>query len=233
MARTFNPDFSELLSEAFSRIEILPREIAQEHIEEAIRSANFVLTEFANRGVHQYQLVEQSITVVNGTATYDLMDGALDVWHAVYRKDGSDTPLWPFARSVYHAIPDKTAEGRPNQYFCDRGKIGNTRRTITLWPVPDNSIDTLQLWVWARADAQTALSEQTPVAAEFTDAYADGLALRMAKKFNRLKVSDLKKDFYGDPALGLKGSLEIATTASRERAPTRLRMRGYSRGRRP
>jgi hypothetical protein len=224
MARTFNPQFAEILSEAFSRIEIRPLQVTQEHIDEALRSANFLLTEMTNRGVTQFQLIEQEITLVAGTATYDLMEGALDVWHAVYTRDGSDTPIWPFSRSDYHSIPDKTAAGRSNQYFTDRGKTGNTRRTITLWPVPDRA-DTLNLWVWARADTQTNdISLTAPIAAEFVDAYADGLGKRLAKKFNRLKVSELSKDF--------EESFGLAFTTARERTPLRIRMRGYTKGRR-
>lgn len=230
MARDFNPQFAELLSESFSRAEIRPINVTQEHIDEALRSANFLLTEFTNRGVHQFQLVEQEITTVAGTATYDLMAGALDVWHAVYRRDNSDTPIWPFSRSDYHSLPNKDADGRPNQYFSDRGKTGNTTRTVTLWPVPDRSGDTLKLWVWARPDSQT-FGATAPIAVEFEDAFADGLALRLAKKFNRLKVDELTIDYRGRD--GKSGSFELACTAARERAPARFRMRGYTRGRRP
>jgi hypothetical protein len=224
MARDFNPQFAEILSESFSRAEIRPINVTQEHIDEALRSANYLLTEFTNRGVNQYQLVEQDITTVSGTATYDLMAGAVDAWHVVYRRDGSDTPIWPFSRSDYHSIPDKDATGRPNQYFTDRGKEGNTTRTITLWPVPDRNNDTVKIWVWVRANKQDGLTPEAPIAAEFSDAFADGLALRLAKKFNRLKVRELTADY----AI----SFPLAVTTARERAPLRLRMRGYTRGRR-
>lgn len=225
MARTFNPQFADLLSEAFSRTEIRPFTVEQEHIEEAIQSANYLLTQFSNKGVTQYQLVTQVITIVPGQATYDLMEGALDVWHAVYRRNDSDTPIWPFSRSDYHSIPDKDATGRPNQYFSDRGKVGLASRTVTLWPVPDTyPNDELRLWVWCRADTAGEFSADVPITSEFMDAYADGLALRLAKKFNRLKVAELKADF--------EDSFKIAFSAGRERTPQRLRMRGYTRGRR-
>lgn len=224
MARDFNPDFAELLSEAFSRIEIRPLQVTQEHIDEAIRSANFLLTDFTNRGVTQYQLVKQQITTESGVAEYDLMDGALDVWHAVYTRDGVDTVIWPFSRSDYHSLPNKDNTGKPTQYVTERGKVGNATRTITVWPVPERDDDTIDLWVWARANGQTELSEDAPVAAEFIDAYADGLGLRLAKKFNRMKVKELKLDF--------EESFDRAFTTARERAPSRFRMRGYTRGRR-
>lgn len=224
MARTFNPQFADLLSEALERAEIRPITATQEHIEAAVRSANFQLTQFSNTGVTQYQMVEQIIDIVPGQATYELMLGALDIWYAVYRRDGSDTPIWPFSRSDYASLPDKGSEGRSNQYFTERSAVGNTLRTVTLWPVPDTfPNDTLRLWVWARPDNAGDFSTDAPISAEYIDAFADGLALRLAKKFNRNMVSMLTTDYAA--------SSKIAFSAGRERAPLRLRMRGYTKGR--
>lgn len=226
MARTFNPEFAEILSESFSRALIRPMQVTQEHLDEALRSANFVLTQFTNLGVTQFQLVEQVIPLVDGTATYDLMEGALDAWHVMYIRDGmSETPVWPMARSDYHSLPDKESPGLANQYFTERGKTGNVTRTITLWPVPDRSTDSLSVWVWCRANTQTNdINLTAPIGVEFIDAYADAIALRMAKKFNPSVVSGLTVD--------AKESFGIAFSAARERTPVRLRMRGYTRGRR-
>lgn len=226
MARTFNPQFAEILSESFSRSMMRPFQATQEHLDEAIRSANFVLTQFTNKGVTQFQLIEQEITLESGEPTYELMEGALDAWHVVYRRDGmTDTPVWPIARSDYHSLPDKDAPGLSNQYFTDRGKTGNNRRTITLWPVPDRDTDTLSVWVWCRAETiENNISATAPIAVEFVDAYADAIALRLAKKFNAAKVAGLTTD--------AKDSFDIAFSAARERTPVRLRMRGYTKGRR-
>lgn len=226
MARTFNPQFAEILSEAFSRSMVRPFHATQEHLDEAIRSANFVLTSFTNKGVTQFQLVEQVITLEDGVATYDLMEGALDAWHVMYRREGmTDTPVWPMARSDYHSLPDKDSQGLSNQYFTDRGKTGNVARTITLWPVPDRDTDSLSVWVWCRAETvENNISATAPIAVEFVDAYADAIALRLAKKFNEAKVAGLTKD--------AKESFDIAFSAARERTPARFRMRGYTRGRR-
>jgi hypothetical protein len=226
MARTYNPEFARLLSEAFSRAKIRPLQVTQEHLDEAIQSANFVLTQFTNLGVTQFQLVEQVIELETGEATYDLMEGALDAWHVMYRRDGmTDTPVWPISRSDYHSLPVKDTPGLANQYFTDRGKVGNAVRTITLWPVPDRNTDTLSVWVWCRTNAQdNDISLTAPIAVEFIDAYADAIALRMAKKFNEDKVASLTVD--------AKESFDIAFSAARERTPARFRMRGYTRGRR-
>lgn len=223
MSRQFNPTFPQLLSEAFSRILIRPLQITQEHILEAIRSANLMLIEFQNHGVNQFQLIEQTITLVDGQATYDLMEGAIDAWSVVHRRDDLDTPVWPMARTDYQRIPDKDNEGRPFNYFVERGKTGITERTITLWPVPDRDGDELVLWVWARGEDQT-FNINAPMAFEWFDAYASNLAKRMAEKYAP-KLYD-QKEKLADRAF------DLAYGSDRERAPARFRFRGYTRGRR-
>ena len=112
MSRQFNPTFPQLLAESFSRILIRPLQITQEHIVEALRSANLMLIEFQNHGVNQFQLIEQTIDLEEDEATYDLMEGAIDVWSAVHRRDGLDTPVWPmnaFRDRFFTAFDTKAA----------------------------------------------------------------------------------------------------------------------------
>lgn len=225
--RTFDPQFNELLTEAFERIQIQPRDVVQDHIEAALRSANLMLIDFANRGVLAYQLVQATINLEAGEPTYDLPAGTIDAWSVILRRDNQDVPVWPMGRSTYHQLPDKTNTGRPFNYFTDRAKTGLNTRTITLWPVPDRDSDTLELWVWKFAEDAGTMSNTTGIAKEWFDAYAAGLAARLARKYPPKvgTVAELKAEadvaFY------------IAKGTDRERAPLRIRVRGYcGRGRR-
>jgi len=223
--RSFNPQFAELLGEAFARINIRPAAVNQEHIDEAIRSGNLMFVSFANRVQHQFQMQRAQLTMVGGTATYNLPAGALEVWSCVVRKDGQDTPVFPMARRDYEYIPDKTNEGRPFNFFVERGKVGNDQRTITFWPTPDGtSADTAELWCVMRPQDATGLPEEIGIAWEWFDAYACDLTARMAEKFAPEK--------YDEKSLMAERAFLIAKGADRERAPTRFRMRGYTRGRR-
>jgi len=223
MSRQFNPTFPQLLSEAFSRSLIRPLQVTQEHIDEAIRSANLMLIEFQNHGVNQFQLIEQTIALVQGQATYDLTEGAIDAWSAIYRIDGLDTPVWPMARVDYQRIPDKDNQGRPFNYFVDRGKTGITERTITFWPVPDAHEAEVILWLWARAEDQN-FNINAPMAFEWFDAYAANLCARICEKF--APALHEKKLALADKAF------DLAFRSDRERAPSRFRFRGYTKGRR-
>ena len=226
---TFNPEFAELMTEAYSRLQIRGAQIQQEHIDEALRSASLLLVDFSNRGVNQYQLTQTDITLVPGQAvpqTYNLPAGAIDVWHAVIRRDGSDTPLWPMARQSYEDIPNKSETGRPYNYTTNRNVNGVATRTVTLWPVPDRA-DTLRLWVWRFAEDQIGIEQNVGIAKEWFDAYASELTARLGRKFPpaNASVRELKIEAIV--------AFKAAQGTNRERAPLRLRARGYvHRGRR-
>lgn len=223
--RTFKPKFAELLSESFGRIGIRGAAVTQDHIEEAIRSANLMFVSFGNRVQHQFQLQEVTQALTQSDPTYDLPVGALDVWSMVVRKDGIDTPVWPMARVDYQRIPDKANEGRPFNFFVERGKVGNALRTFTLWPTPDGtSADSAVMWVLMRPEDATGLPEDISAAWEWFDAYACDLTARLAEKY--------RPELYDSKAAMAERAFQIAKGGDRERAPTRFKVRGYTRGRR-
>jgi hypothetical protein len=222
--RSFDPQFAELMSEAYARIQIRPLSITQEHIDEGIRSANLMLVSMALYGMGQYQMSQSAISLVQGTATYDLPAGALDIWSAVHRRADLDTPVWPFSRSDYHHIPSKDQEGRPFNYFADRGVVGAATRSVTLWPTPDRTGDELVCWFLMKSQDATGLPENISTSYEYFEAYAANLTARLAEKFapgmfrEKLQLAEM--------------AMQMAQTGNRERAPARMRMRGYTRGRR-
>ncbi len=226
---TFNPEFAELMTEAYSRLQIRGAQIQEEHIEDALRSANLLLIDFANRGVHQYELTQVDVTLDPDQATpqtYNLPAGTIDVWHAVIRRDGADTPLWPMARQSYEDIPNKSETGRPYNYTTNRNVSGVTTRTITLWPVPDTA-DTLRLWVWRFAEDQVGIEQNVGIAKEWFDAYAAELAKRLWRKYPS------NTSTFMEMAVEAREAFTAARGTNRERAPLRLRIRGYvGRGRR-
>lgn len=223
MTATFNPEFAEILSEAFSNCGIRPVNVTTEHIVEATRSAQLTLVDFSNKGVKQYQLQNRTITVTSGISFISLPADVLDVWSATVLRDGQETPMWPISRTDYQNIPKKSQTGRMFNYFVDKGKEGTTPRIVYLWPTPDRSTDVFSYWAWVRNSDQLTMSQLAPMSYEWLDAYATALALRLARKFAPDRIEDLK-GVSSDAFLN-------ARYADRERAPTRFKMRGYVRPR--
>jgi hypothetical protein len=216
--RIFNPLLADFMSEALSRLQIRGVQITEEHITESVASANYMLAEWMGKGVNQFQLRQVDVALTATEPTYTLAAGTIDVWSAVFRRENRDTPVWPISRSDYESIPDKTNGGdRPIHCFVD--KSTNTR-TVTLWPVPTRG-DTLRLWTWVRADDQTGIDENGSITFEWQEAYASEMCARLAEKF--------RPSAYTEKRALADSKFVLAQRGQRERAPTRIRARGYRR----
>ena len=52
------------------------------------RSLNLLLADWANRGLNQWTIKQRSLTLTQGTASYDLAADVIDVLSAVCREPG-------------------------------------------------------------------------------------------------------------------------------------------------
>jgi hypothetical protein len=118
----FDKNFSidEIIEEAYERIGLLPN--SGYDIKTARRSLNIMFQEWANRGLHYWEVANNSITLVNGQATYTMyrstgdgtsdataVYGVDDILEASYRASNVDTPLTKINRSTYQGLSNKTA----------------------------------------------------------------------------------------------------------------------------
>ena len=146
---TFDKTFSvdEVIEEAYERLGM--QSLSGYHLKSARRSLNILFQEWANRGLHYWEVANNNITLVNGQAEYTMFRstsdgtssttavyGVDDVLEASYRNSNVDTPLTKVNRSQYQALSDKTSTGTPSQYFVQRfiDKV-----TITLFLTPGSS----------------------------------------------------------------------------------------------
>ena len=156
---TFGKTFAidDIVEESFERIGI--RGVAGYQLKTARRSLNILFQEWANRGVHLWEIGDGYLTLVAGTNQYigyrssgdgtsTLLDsagaalyGVDDVFEASYRSSAgttsqSDSPLTKISRSTYSALSNKLAQGQPSQYWVQRfiDKV-----TITLYTTPSSS----------------------------------------------------------------------------------------------
>ena len=142
-----NFKIDDIIDEAYERIGI--RGVAGYELKSARRSLNIMFQEWANRGLHYWEVRNNSITLVSGQATYTMFRstddgtsdatavyGVDDVLEASFRNSNIDTPLTKINRSSYQALSNKSSTGQPTQYFVQRfiDKI-----TITLYLTPGSS----------------------------------------------------------------------------------------------
>ena len=130
----------EVFEEAYERVGM--RDITGYHLTSARRSLNIMLQEWANRGLHYWELAETNIDLVEGQAEYTFFRattdgtsavtvapadvyGVEDVLEMTFRSNRTqttqtDSSMTKINRSTYSAISNKLNKGTPNQYYVQR-----------------------------------------------------------------------------------------------------------------
>ena len=139
---------SDIVEEAYERIGIVG--VSGHQLKTARRSLNIMFQEWGNRGLHFWEVKNNSITLVDGQAEYTMyrstadgtsdataVYGVDDILEASYRNSSNvDFSLTKINRSTYQGLSSKTQEGTPTQYFVQRfiDKV-----TITLYLTPGST----------------------------------------------------------------------------------------------
>ena len=157
---TFNPALNEVFEEAFERCGL---ELRTGYDFRTIRrSLNFMLAEWANRGVNLWTVEQGSINLVQGVTTYDLPTDTVDLIEQVIRTDSGQGPnqtdlnITRISVSTYSTIPNKLAEGRPIQVWVNRqsGQKSGSEVAVTanpqinIWPAPDQGTALVPYYVF-------------------------------------------------------------------------------------
>ena len=230
---SFNPELNELMEEAFERCGVELRTGYQ--FRTARRSLNFLITEWANRGINLWTIEQGQIPLVQGQYIYDLPNDTVDLLEHVIRTNPgqignqTDINISRISVSTYSTIPNKITQGRPIQVWVNRrsgqttNAVGATPKVpqINVWPSPDQgSAETpfyyFVYWRLRRmVDAGTGANvEDIPF--RFQNALVAGLAYMLSAKLpdmdpNRIAMLKMQYDEAWD----------LASSEDREKAPDR------------
>jgi len=198
-----NFQIDEIIEEAYERIGLQPN--AGYDIKTARRSLNILFQEWANRGLHYWEVANNSITLVDGQATYTMyrssgdgtsdataVYGVDDILECSYRNASSiDTPLTKINRSAYQALSNKSSTGQPVQYFVERFI---DRVTITLYLTPGSSEagNFINYYYVSRIQDAGSYSNDADVPYRFVPCMLAGLAYYLAIKFAPERIQPLK-----------------------------------------
>jgi hypothetical protein len=227
---SFNPTLNDLIEESFERCGLELR--SGYDFRTARRSLNFMLTEWANRGINLWTIEQGQITLVQGTATYDLPVDTVDLLEHVIRTfpnstaNQTDININRISVSTYATIPNKLTQGRPIQVWVNR-RSGQTTDgeilypQINVWPSPDQGTEEspyyyFVYWRLRRMyDAGNGANvEDIPF--RFQNALVAGLAYMLSVKLpDALQRVPMLKQQYDE-------AWELAAGEDREKAPDRL-----------
>jgi hypothetical protein len=213
--KTFELDVADYIEEAFERCGIEVRTGYDQRT--ARRSLNLMLADWANRGLNQWTIERETITVnPAGGVDYTMTASTIDILTAIVRNvDGtgtssqSDLTLDRVSREYYLNIPNKLTEGRPVQFFLDR----QITPVLYVWPKPNTTyyviVDKL-----VRMDDAAAGVNTMQLPFRFYPCLAAGLAYYLAIKKAPDRVQLLKAVYEEE--------FERAASEDRDRAPVRL-----------
>jgi hypothetical protein len=213
--KTFELDVADYIEEAFERCGIEVRTGYDQRT--ARRSLNLMLADWANRGLNQWTIERETITVdPTGGVDYTMSASTIDILTAIVRNvDGtgtasqSDLTLDRVSREYYLNIPNKLTEGRPVQFFLDR----QITPVLYVWPKPNTTyyviVDKL-----VRMDDAAAGVNTMQLPFRFYPCLAAGLAYYLAIKKAPERVQLLKAVYEEE--------FERAASEDRDRAPVRL-----------
>ena len=154
---TFESGFliDDIIEEAYNRVGL--DSVSGYQLKSARRSLNVMFQEWANRGLHYWEIGNTNIDLVEGQAEYKFFRSAADgtsatsnpngiygiddVLEAAYRQNRggtnqSDSSLTKIDRSTYSSLANKLTKSQPSQYYVQRF---SDNITITLYPTPDSS----------------------------------------------------------------------------------------------
>ena len=206
----FDKNFSidEIIEESYERIGL--QSVSGNQLRQARRSLNILFQEWGNRGLHYWQIGNNSITLVADQAVYTMFRssadgtsdatavfGVDDVLEAVYRNSSNvDSPLTKINRSTYQALSNKTSTGQPSQYYVQRF-IDKVTITLYLTPGSSQAGDKINYYFVKRIQDIGDYTNATDVPYRFVPCMVSGLAFYLAQKF-KPELSQQMKLYYED-----------------------------------
>ena len=206
---TFDKTFSidEIIEESFDRLGMFT--LNGGHLKTARRSLNIMFQEWANRGLHYWEIANNNITLVNGQAVYTMFRstddgtsdatavyGVDDILEAVYRNNNVDTPLTKINRSTYQGLSNKTATGTPSQYYVQRF-IDKVTITLYLTPGASEAGKFLNYYYVKRIQDAGVYTNATDVPYRFVPCMVSGLAFYLCQKYQPQRCQEMKL-YYED-----------------------------------
>ena len=161
--------------------------------------------EWANRGLHYWEVANNSITLVNNQATYTMFRstddgtsdataiyGVDDILEASFRNASNvDTPLTKINRSAYQALSNKTSTGQPTQYFVQRF-IDKVTITLYLTPGTSEAGKFINFYYVKRIQDAGAYTNDADVPYRFVPCMVAGLAYYLSQKINPQLTQQMK-----------------------------------------
>ena len=209
---TFESGFliDDVIEEAYDRVGL--RSVSGYQLKSARRSLNIMFQEWANRGLHYWEIGNANLDLVEGQASYILyrsatdgtsattipasLYGVDDILEATFRTNRgtttqNDSALTKINRSTYSGLSNKLSKGQPTQYYVQRF-IDNI--TLNIYPTPDATAAAKEVSFYyvKRIEDVGGYSNTADVPYRFVPCMVAGLAYYLSQKYKPELVQQMK-----------------------------------------
>jgi len=218
----FRPDVEEIIAESFERVGMDAQNMTGYQALAARRSLNLLFSEFANRGINYWAVQNNTLSLTQGTSTYTLPAGTIDLIDVVIRETtGStttDTIVQRISISEYNQLPNKSDTGKPSQYMLDK----QYTPVMYLWQVPDTNSYSLVYWSINQLEDISASNQDADIPYRWSDCICAGLASKLALKYQPDKFNLLNQVY--------ERAFEFAASTDNDGVTLRVRPTGLNLG---
>ena len=216
----FRPDVEEIIAESFERVGMDAQNMTGYQAVAARRSLNLLFSEFANRGINYWAVQNNTLPLTQGTSTYTLPAGTIDLIDVVIRETtggtSTDTIVQRISISEYNQLPNKSDTGKPSQYMLDK----QYTPVMYLWQVPDTNSYSLVYWSINQLEDISASNQDADIPYRWSDCICAGLASKLALKYQPDKFNLLNQVY--------ERAFEFAASTDNDGVTLRVRPTGLN-----
>jgi len=216
----FRPDVEEIIAESFERVGMDAQNMTGYQALAARRSLNLLFSEFANRGINYWAVQNNTLALTQGTSTYTLPAGTIDLIDVVIRETtggtSTDTIVQRISISEYNQLPNKSDTGKPSQYMLDK----QYTPVMYLWQVPDTNSYSLVYWSINQLEDISASNQDADIPYRWSDCICAGLASKLALKYQPDKFNLLNQVY--------ERAFEFAASTDNDGVTLRVRPTGLN-----
>jgi hypothetical protein len=186
----FAPNLGDLVINAFAKCGVRRTDLTNQHMSDARMEANLMMSDWAGDGINLWQVQSATIPLAQGIASYQIPSDRVFILDVYITQDGFDRLIFPISRSDYASFAQKSLQGYPTSFWFDRLISPN----LYVWPVPDSSTSYILTYYYMRQamDSELTNGTQPEVPWYYLNAFADGLAARLAYIYAPDKVAVLQ-----------------------------------------
>jgi len=156
---------------------------------------NLLFSEWGNRGIHLWKVINHTQTLTAGTNVYTAPADASDVLEVVFRNGDTDTTMTKISRSEYENLPNKTSQGTPSQYYIKRN-LSSVK--IHLYLTPNTTGTQLNYYYVGRIEDVGAYTNTPDAQYRFLPCLVSGLAYYTSQEVALERSQELERRYEAE-----------------------------------